>query len=148
MQTDEALKFIEKVIKTLPEGDKNTNQYEKFLKGAKNAKGMLTNKERELRLQMDSINAANHAAFTLFRKGLLTAELEKDYRTLKSADDAASEYEAVYKERNEADEKLRKEVKKAQEAQKDMDIFVQVIGGASAKEAEARIESYRQAGGR
>lgn len=148
MQTDEALKFIEKAKGLLPEGDQNIEGYDKFLKGAKNAKGMLTNKERELRLQMDAINAANHAAFTLFRQGLLTGDVEKEYRSLKGADKAAEEYKVVYEERAKADEELREKVKKAQDAQKDMDIFVQVIGGASAKEAEQRIESYRQAGGR
>lgn len=148
MQTEEALKFIEKAKATLPEGDKNIEGYEKFLKGAKNAKGMLTTKERELRLQMDAINAANHAAFTLFRQNLLTGELEKEYRALKGADKATEEYQAVYDERNKADEELRKKVAAAQDAQKDMDIFVQVIGGASAKEAEARIEAYKKAGGR
>ena len=148
MQTDQAIKFIEKAQKLLPEGDKNIEGYEKFLKGAKNAKGMLTNKERELRLQMDSINAANHAAFTLFRLNLLSDDMEKEYRELKGADVAMQEYQAEYEIRNKADEELREQVKKAQDAQKDMDIFVQVIGGASAKEAEDRIEAYRQAGGR
>ena len=37
MQTEEALKFIEKAKATLPEGDKNIEGYERFLKGAKNA---------------------------------------------------------------------------------------------------------------
>lgn len=148
MQTDEALKFVEQAQKLLPEGDKNIEGYDRFLKGAKNAKGMLTTKERELRLQMDAINAANHAAFTLFRLGLLSDELEKDYRALKGADKATEEYQAAYDERNKADEELREQVKKAQEAQKDMDIFVQVIGGASVEEAEARLDAYRQAGGK
>ena len=109
---------------------------------------MLTTKERELRLQMDAINAANHAAFTLFRQNLLSDDLEKEYRALKGADKATEEYQVVYDERNKADEELRKKVAAAQDAQKDMDIFVQVIGGASAKEAEARIEAYKKAGGR
>lgn len=148
MQINEAIKYIEKAMTILPEGDAAIEQYEKFLKGAKNAKGMLTNKEREARLQMDAINCANHVTFTLFRKGLLSEELEKQYRALKTAEEASEEYKKLYDARNAEDEKLREAVRKAQDAQKDMDVFVQVIGGASKEEAERRIEAYRQAGGR
>lgn len=143
--TEQAEDFLKKIIAILPEKDEFKEGYEKMLSGIQNAKPMADNEEKQKRLECDAINAANHAAFAAFRKNLLTNELEVEYRSLPTSDYVAGVYTRVLKERQEKDKELQQKVVEAQNAEKEMEVFAQVIGGRSREEAEQAYDNYVKA---
>lgn len=152
MEADSLLKqateFIAKIVPILPDNHKDNRDYfEKFLNNFETAKGMADDTEKMLQLKDAAVKIANQAAFIAFREGILTDELEKEYRGLPSAEYTTSMYKAELDKRKSEDEELMNKVREAQNRQKSMDIFTQVLGGLSKEEAEERYAKYQQAGG-
>ena len=143
-----AKEYISKALGALPEGHRDREYFERFLNSVDTAAELADTKEKELMLKDTSVKVANQLSFILFREKLLTDELEAEYRKLPSPETTETELKEENAKRKEAQEELQKQITEAQNAQKEVDVFMQVMGGLSKEEAEKRYEEYRQAGGR
>lgn len=146
--TKQAISYIEKAIKILPGGHRDHDYFVRFLSGSSNAQDLADTKEKELMLKDTAVKVANQLSFILFRENLLTDELETEYRELPSPEATEAELKTENTIRKQSQEELQKQITEAQNQQKSIDIFMQVMGGLSKEEAEEKYEQYQQAGGR
>ena len=145
---EQAKTYLEKAIKILPEDDKNYEYFAKFLNSYDTAKELADNDEKKAVATDAIVKTAHQLTFMLFRDDTLTEELEKEYRALPKPEETTKAVEGANKVRKDSYEELAKKNKEAEEQQKDIDIFLQVLGGLSKEEAEQRLEDYKKAGGR
>lgn len=145
---DKAIKYLNEAIKMLPEDDENHATLAKFLNGVENAKGMADNDEKKAIVNDATVKLANQLSFILFKKDLLSDELAKEFKALPTAEDTTKALEEANAARKAEYEELAKRNEEAQNKQKEIDIFNQVLGGLSKEEAEKRYEEYVKAGGR
>lgn len=145
---NKAYAYVEKASALLPEGHRDAEYFIKFLENMPKAAELADIDEKRLLMEDTAVKVANQISFILFREKLLTAELENEYRELPGPEKTTANLEAVTKKRTDAAENVAKAVQGHQNAQKDIDIFVQVMGGLSKEEAEKRYEDYVKAGGR
>jgi len=145
---EQAKTYLEKLVKALPEDHHSHEYFTTFLNSYATAKEMVgDNAEKQALLTDAIVKVSNQLTFILFRDGLLSEELEKEYRTLPKPEDTTAELEKVNKVRKDKYDELAKMNAEAQNEQKDIDIFQQVLGGLSKEEAEKKFEDYKQAGG-
>ena len=144
---EQAKTYLEKLVKILPEDDKNYEYFAKFLNSYDTAKELADNDEKKAIATDAVVKTANQLTFMMFRDGTLTEELEKEYRALPKPEETTKAVEEVNKVRKDSYEELAKKNKEAEEQQKDIDIFIQVLGGLSKEEAEQKLEDYKKAGG-
>lgn len=144
---EQAKQYIEKASKVLPEDDHNHEPIAKFLNSYKTAAEMADNDEKKAILSDVANKLAHQLTFILFDQELLTEELEAEYRKLPKTSESAKAVEEANATRKEGYEKLAKLNTEAQNAQKEIDIFQQVIGGLSKEEAEKRYAEYEAAAG-
>ena len=97
-----------------------------------NASGMVNGDEYcEAMLKGWMVSQANNVMFLLWRRGLLTKELEDEYRELPSTEEAVKDFDG-FEKANEL-EAARKEF---MDAQHKTDIFKAVLNGMSKEKAE------------
>lgn len=144
----QAKTYIEKAIKVLPEDHNSYEFFAKFLESFENAKDLANNAEKEAILANAAVAVASRISMFLFIDELLSDELEAEYRSLPKPESTAKALEEANKVRRDRYEELAKMNKEAEDEQKEIDIFNQVLGGLSKEEAEKRFEDYKQAGGR
>ena len=144
----EAKEYLEKIVKILPEDHQSHEYFSKFLTSYDAANDLADNDEKKALLKDATVKVANQLTFILFRDGLLTDELEKEYRTLPKPEETTEELNAANKVRKDRYEELAKKNKEAEDEQAEIDVFQQVLGGRSVEEAKQRIEDYKTAGGR
>lgn len=144
---EQAKTYLEKLVKILPEDDKNYEYFAKFLNSYGTAKDLADNDEKKAIATDAVVKTANQLTFMMFRDGALTEELEKEYRALPKPEETTKAVEDANKVRKDSYEELAKKNKEAEEQQKDIDIFIQVLGGLSKEEAEQKLEDYKKAGG-
>lgn len=144
----EAKAYLEKLVKVLPEDHRDYEYFTKFLNSYENAKGMADTDEKKAILADAVVKVANQLTFIAFRDEFLTEELEKEYRTLPKPEETTKALDAVNQKRRESYEELRKANQKAQDEQDEIDIFQRVLGGMSKEDAAAKLEEYKNAGGR
>lgn len=89
------------------------------------------------------VSQANNMVFLLWRRGILTPEIEAAYRELPSTEEAVKDYDGFEDEQKAEMEKLEEARKEFAEKQHDIDIFKAVLNGMSKQQAEAEYEKYK-----
>lgn len=146
--TEKAISYIDKAVKVLPEDHRDRDYFARFLNSVSAAKELADTEEKKLMLKDTAVKVANQLSFILFRENLLSEELEKEYRELPSPEATEAELKEENEVRRKSYEELQKQLTEAQNKQKAVDVFMQVMGGLSKEEAEEKYEQYQQAGGR
>lgn len=144
-----ANKIIKEGIALLPDdakGDFKAQASDIFIDEAiNNACGALNeNPEKIAMLRAYAVQEANRVASTLWRLGIITADLEKEYRKLPSQSEMAAEYNEFLDARNKRVDEIMEKNNAIQEEKKDLDIFMGIINGIPAEESEKRYNEYRQ----
>ena len=102
-----------------------------------NASGMVNGDEYcEAMLKGWMVSQANNIMFLLWRRGLLTKELEDEYRELPSTEEAVKDFEGFEKANAEKANELEAARKEFMDAQHKTDIFKAVLNGMSKEKAE------------
>lgn len=102
-----------------------------------NASGMVNGDEYcEAMLKGWMVSQANNVMFLLWRRGLLTKELETEYRELPSTEEAVKDFEGFEKANAEKANELEAARKEFMDAQHKTDIFKAVLNGMSKEKAE------------
>lgn len=102
-----------------------------------NASGMVNGDEYcEAMLKGWMVSQANNVMFLLWRRGLLTKELEYEYRALPSTEEAVKDFEGFEKANAEKANELEAARKEFMDAQHKTDIFKAILNGMSKKKAE------------
>lgn len=145
-----ANKVIKKGITLLPDEAKKDfmSQSNKDLpinEAIGNACGALNeNAEKTAMLKAYAIQEANRVASTLWRLGLITEELEAEYRALPPQDEAAKEYNNFLDERNERIDEIMEQDKAIREERREMEIFMGIINGISVDESEKKYDEFQK----
>lgn len=119
-----------------------------------NACGALNDDEEKVAmLAAYAVQEANRVASTLWRLGLITDELEAAFRALPAQDFMAAQYNAFLDERNARIDALMEKDKEIRDEKRRLEIFMGIINGVSAEEAEKKYDDYQKqvqsmAGGR
>lgn len=102
-----------------------------------NASGMVNGDEYcEAMLKGWMVSQANNIMFLLWRRGLLTKELENEYRELPSTEEAVKDFEGFEKANAEKANELEAARKEFMDAQHKTDIFKAILNGMSKEKAE------------
>ena len=102
-----------------------------------NASGMVNGDEYcEAMLKGWMVSQANNVMFLLWRRGLLTKELEDEYRELPSREEAVKDFDGFEKANAEKANELEAARKEFMDAQHKTDIFKAVLNGMSKEKAE------------
>lgn len=102
-----------------------------------NASGMVNGDEYcEAMLKGWMVSQANNIMFLLWRRGLLTQELEAEYRELPSTEEAVKDFEGFEKANAEKANELEAARKEFMDAQHKTDIFKAILNGMSKEKAE------------
>lgn len=110
------------------------------------ASGMLQgdNKDyKEAMLKGWMVSQANNMVFLLWRRGILTPEIEAAYRELPSTEEAVKDYDKFEDEQKAFADDLEAQRRVFAEKQHEIDIFKAVLNGMSKQQAEARYEEYK-----
>lgn len=110
------------------------------------ASGMLQggNKDyMEAMLKGWMVSQANNMVFLLWRRGILTPEIEAAYRELPSTEEAVKDYDKFEDEQKAVAEGLEAQRQVFAENQHEIDIFKAVLNGMSKAQAEAEYEKYK-----
>ena len=110
------------------------------------ASGMLQgeNKDyKEAMLKGWMVSQATNMAFLLWRRGIMTEEIENAFRALPSTEEAVSDYDKFEEETKAEVEKLEEARKEFATKQHDIDIFKAILNGMSKEQAEAQYEKYK-----
>ena len=101
------------------------------------ASGMVNGDEYcEAMLKGWMVSQANNVMFLLWRRGLLTKELEDEYRELPSTEEAVKDFDGFEKANAEKANELEAARKEFMDAQHKTDIFKAVLNGMSKEKAE------------
>ena len=102
-----------------------------------NASGMVNGDEYcEAMLKGWMVSQANNVMFLLWRRGLLTKELEDEYRELPSTEEAVKDFDGFEKANAEKANELEAAREEFMDAQHKTDIFKAVLNGMSKEKAE------------
>ena len=102
-----------------------------------NASGMVNGDEYcEAMLNGWMVSQANNVMFLLWRRGLLTQELEAEYRELPSTEEAVKDFDGFEKANAEKANELEAARKEFMDAQHKTDIFKAILNGMSKEKAE------------
>lgn len=102
-----------------------------------NASGMVNGDEYcEAMLKGWMVSQANNIMFLLWRRSLLTMELEDEYRELPSTEEAVKDFEGFEKANAEKANELEAARKEFMDAQHKTDIFKAILNGMSKEKAE------------
>lgn len=110
-----------------------------------NAAGMVNeNKTNEALLKGWMVSQANNAVFLLWRRGILTDEIEKAYRALPSTEEALVDYSNLEAEDKKVADELEAKRREYMEGQHELDIFKAVLNGIPKERAEAQYKAYQE----
>lgn len=110
------------------------------------ASGMLQGENKdymEAILKGWMVSQANNMVFLLWRRGILTPEIEAAYRELPTTEEAVKDYDKFEDEQKAVAEGLEEQRKAFAEKQHGIDIFKAVLNGMSKQQAEAEYEKYK-----
>ena len=142
-----ANKIIKEGIALLPDeakGDFKAQASDIFIDEAiNNACGALNeNPEKIDMLTAYAVQEANRVASTLWRLGLISKDLEKEYRALPSQAEVAKAYNEFIDARNKRVDEIMEKDKEIREEKRVLDIFMGIINGISAEESEKKYDDY------
>lgn len=89
------------------------------------------------------VSQANNMVFLLWRRGIITPEIEAMYRELPSTEEAVKDYDQFEDGMKAIAEDLEAQRKAFAEKQHEIDIFKAVLNGMSKQQAEAEYEKYK-----
>ena len=110
------------------------------------ASGMLQGENKdymEAMLKGWMVSQANNMVFLLWRRGILTPEIEAAYRELPLTEEAVKDYDKFENEQKAIADELEAQRKAYAEKQHEIDIFKAVLNGMSKQQAEAEYEKYK-----
>ncbi len=110
------------------------------------ASGMLQGDNKdymEAMLKGWMVSQANNMVFLLWRRGILTPEIEAMYRELPSTEKAVEDYDKFEDGMKAVADDLEAQRKAFAEKQHEIDIFKAVLNGMSKQQAEAKYEEYK-----
>jgi hypothetical protein len=91
-----------------------------------------------------AVQEANRVASTLWRLGLITDELEKDFRALPQMKEMADAYNVFMDARKARMDKIMADHKVIADEEKELDIFKGIINGVSADKAAKEYEKFQK----
>lgn len=123
---------------------KDIERFEPVKEIFNNAAGMINGNEYcEAILKGWMVSQANNIVFLLWRRGIMTPEIEEAYRQLPSTEEAVKDYDKFEDETKKEAEALEEQRKAFAEKQHEIDIFKAVLNGMSKDQAEAEYEKYK-----
>lgn len=136
--------FITNALAVLTD-ENDIAQYSRLPEIFNNAAGMVNdNAECIAMLKGWMVSKANSVAFLLWRRGILTEELEKEYRALPSAEEAVVDFEEFEKASSAKAAELEAARKEFMEEQHVSDIFKAVLNGMSKEKAEEEYKKMQE----
>ena len=90
------------------------------------------------------VSQANNAVFLLWRRGILTDEIEKEYRALPTTEEALVDYNNLMAEDKKKADALEAQRREYVEGQHKLDIFKSILNGVPAEEAEKQYQAYQK----
>lgn len=110
-----------------------------------NASGMINGNEKaEALLKGWMVSQASQTVFYLWRRGLLTEEIEKAFRELPLTEEAVEDWENFQKADQKVADELEAKRKEYMNGQHEIDIFKAVLNGVSKDQAEAKYKEYQK----
>lgn len=145
MDTAKKANTIVKSAIALMTQEEDIKRFENIPEIFNNASGAINgHAPSEALLKVYMVSMANNAVFLLWRRGLLTEELEKEFRELPSTEEAGKDYNDFELELNKEAEALENSRQEFMNKQHDIDIFKAVLNGKSKKEAEDGYKKMQQ----
>lgn len=137
---------VKKAVEIFKESDKDAAvRFETVNTIFNNASGMTNgNAYCEAMLKGWMVSQANNAVFNLWRKGLMTSEIEEAYRELPSTEEAVKEYDEYEDDAKKIAEEIEEQRRAFMEKQQGIDIFKAILNGMSKEQAEAQYEEYKK----
>ena len=110
-----------------------------------NASGMINGNEKaEALLKGWMVSQASQTVFYLWRRNLLTEEIEKAFRELPLTEEAVEDWENFQKADQKVADELEAKRKEYMNGQHEIDIFKAVLNGVSKDQAEAKYKEYQK----
>lgn len=110
-----------------------------------NAAGMVNGNEKaEALLKGWMVSQASQTVFYLWRRGILTDEIEKAFRELPLTEEAVADWEAFEKADQKVADELESKRREYMNGQHEIDIFKAVLNGVPKDQAEAKYNEYQQ----
>lgn len=110
-----------------------------------NAAGMVNGSEKaEALLKGWMVSQASQAVFYLWRRGIITPEIEKAFRELPLTEEAVADWEAFEKADKKVADDLEEKRREYMNGQHEIDIFKAVLNGVPKDQAEAKYNEYQQ----
>jgi len=136
--------LIKKALEMLTE-EADINQYGNIPEIFNNASGMVNeNPECVAMLKGWMVSKANSVMFLIWRRGLMTEELEKEYRALPTPEEAVEDFEEFEKANAEKANELEAARKEFMDEQHVTDIFKAVLNGMSKEKAEQEYQKMQE----
>lgn len=140
----EANKIIKDVVALLTEKD-DIARFAPIEKLFNDASGAVNGDAmNEALLKGWMVSQANNAVFLLWRRGILTPEIEAEYRALPSTEEALEDYNNLLDEDKKKADELEVKRRNYVEAQHKLDIFKSILNGVPAAEAEKQYQEYQK----
>jgi hypothetical protein len=110
-----------------------------------NASGMVNGNEKsEALLKGWMVSQASQAVFYLWRRNLMTEDIEKAFRELPLTEEAVADWEAFEKADQKVADDLEEKRREYMNGQHEIDIFKAVLNGIPKEQAEAKYNEYQQ----
>lgn len=110
-----------------------------------NASGMTNGNERvEALLKGWMVSQASQAVFYLWRRNLITEDIEKAFRALPLTEDAVADWEKFEAADKKVADELEEKRREYMNGQHTIDIFKAVLNGVPKDKAEAKYNEYQQ----
>lgn len=123
---------------------KDIERFEPIKEIFNNAAGMVNGSEYcEAILKGWMVSQANNIVFLLWRRGIMTPEIEEAYRKLPTTEEAVKDFDEFEKSVQDEANALEEQRKAFAEKQHEIDIFKAVLNGMSKEKAEAEYEKYK-----
>lgn len=136
--------LIKKALDMLTE-EADIKQYGNIPEIFNNASGMVNeNPECIAMLKGWMVSKANSVMFLIWRRGLMTEELEKEYRALPTPEEAVEDFEEFERANAEKANELEAARKEFMDEQHVTDIFKAVLNGMNKEKAEQEYQKMQE----
>ena len=110
-----------------------------------NASGMVNGNEMlEALLKGWMVSQANNTVFLLWRRGILTDDIEKAYRKLPTTEEATKDWDDFQEQDKKIADEIEAKRKEYMDGQHELDIFKAVLNGIPKEQAEAQYQQYQE----
>lgn len=124
---------------------KDIERFEPVKEIFNNAAGMINGNEYcEAILKAWMVSQANNIVFLLWRRGIMTPEIEAAYRKLPTTEEAVKDYDAFEDDMKKDAEAIEDQRKEFAAKQHDIDIFKAVLNGMPKEKAEAEYNKFKE----